>query len=153
MELVNENQKLIIPEKIRSHFGARLKGKKFGLWGLSFKPRTDDMREAPSLKIIEELLKSGVKIKAYDPVAMDEARRLLGDSIEYSKDKYEALIDANGLIVVTEWSEFRMLNYKVLERLMSEKVIFDGRNIYDAEEMEEYGFTYYSIGKQPVIPE
>ena len=153
VELVNESQKLVIPQKIRSHFGDKLKDKKFGLWGLSFKPHTDDMREAPSARIIEELLKSGAKIKAYDPVAMDEARRLLGDSIEFSEDKYEALIDADGLIVVTEWPEFRVLNYKVLERLMREKVIFDGRNIYEAEEMKEYGFTYYSIGKQPVIPD
>ena len=153
VELVNESQKLVIPQKIRSHFGDKLKDKKFGLWGLSFKPHTDDMREAPSARIIEELLKSGAKIKAYDPVAMDEARRLLGDSIEFSEDKYEALIDADGLIVVTEWPEFRVLNYKVLERLMREKVIFDGRNIYEAEEMKEYGFTYYSIGKQPAIPD
>jgi UDPglucose 6-dehydrogenase len=152
VELVNEHQKRVIPEKIKSHFGDNLKNKKFGLWGLSFKPHTDDMREAPSLRIIEELLKAGVKIKAYDPVAMDEAKRRLGDRIEYCEDKYEALIDSDGLIVVTEWPEFRVLNYKVLIKLMRERVIFDGRNIYEAEEMQEYGFTYYSIGKQPVTP-
>jgi UDPglucose 6-dehydrogenase len=152
VELVNDNQKSVIPRKIRSHFGDKLKGKKLGLWGLSFKPHTDDMREAPSIRIIEELLESGVSINAYDPVAMDEARRILGDVIEYSIDKYEALIDSDGLIVVTEWPEFRVLNYKVLDRLMREKVIFDGRNIYEAEELQEYGFTYYSIGKQPVTP-
>jgi UDPglucose 6-dehydrogenase len=152
VELVNEHQKSIIPEKIKSHFGDNLKNKKFGLWGLSFKPHTDDMREAPSLRIIEELLKAGVKIRAYDPVAMDEAKRRLGDRIEYCEDKYEALIDSDGLVVVTEWPEFRVLNYKVLRKLMRERVIFDGRNIYDAEEMLEYGFTYYSIGKQPVTP-
>jgi len=153
VEFVNDNQKVVIPEKVRSHFGDSLSGKKLALWGLSFKPQTDDMREAPALRIIEELLKNGVGIRAYDPVALEEAQRRLGDSIELCKDKYEALIDTDGLIVVTEWPEFRVLNYKVLEKLMSEKVIFDGRNIYDPEELQEYGFTYYSIGRRPVTPE
>jgi UDPglucose 6-dehydrogenase len=152
VELVNENQKLVMPGKIRAHFNNQLEGKKIGIWGLSFKPQTDDMREAPSLKIIEELLKEGAAIRAYDPVAMEEASRLLGDQIEFSNDKYEALIDADALVVVTEWPEFRVLNYKVLDRLMQEKVIFDGRNIYDSEEVREYGFAYYSIGRQPVMP-
>ena len=152
VELVNENQKLVMPGKIRAHFNNQLQGKKIGIWGLSFKPQTDDMREAPSLKIIEELLKEGVVVRAYDPVAMEEAGRILGDRIEFSNDKYEALIDADALVVVTEWPEFRVLNYKVLDRLMQEKVIFDGRNIYDSEEVREYGFAYYSIGKQPVMP-
>ncbi len=129
-----------------------LKGKRIGIWGLSFKPHTDDMREAPSIRIIEDLLKEGVKIRAYDPVAKDEAKRILGDKIDYADDKYEALIDADGLVVVTEWPEFRVLNYKVLEKIMREKVIFDGRNIYDPEEIQEFGFTYYSIGRQPVRP-
>jgi UDPglucose 6-dehydrogenase len=110
------------------------------------------MREAPSLRIIEELIKDGVEIRAYDPVAMEEAKRLLGDTIEFCEDKYEALIDSDGLVVITEWPEFRILNYKVLIKLMREKVIFDGRNIYDPEELKEYGFTYYSIGRQPVKP-
>ena len=152
VELVNENQKALIPAKVKEYFGSELKGKKLGIWGLSFKPQTDDMREAPSLRIIEELLKEGVEVRAYDPVAMEEAKRRLGDSIEYCNDKYEALIDCDGLIVVTEWSEFRILNFKVLEKLMREKVIFDGRNIYDSEELQEFGFTYYSIGRQPVKP-
>ncbi len=152
VELVNENQKGVIPAKIRSHFGKDLKGRKIAIWGLSFKPQTDDMREAPSLRIIEELLKEGVEIRAYDPVAMEEAKRALGESVEYCNDKYEALIDTSALVVVTEWPEFRVLNYKVLARLMQEKVLFDGRNIYDAEEVREYGFTYYSIGRQPVLP-
>ena len=152
VELVNENQKLVMPGKIMSHFNNQLKGKKIGIWGLSFKPQTDDMREAPSLKIIEQLLNGGAVVRAYDPVAMEEARRILGDQIEFSNDKYEALIDADALVVVTEWPEFRVLNYKVLDRLMQEKVIFDGRNIYDSEEVREYGFAYYSIGKQPVMP-
>lgn len=152
VELVNENQKGVIPAKIRSHFGNDLRGKKIGIWGLSFKPHTDDMREAPSLRIIEELVKEGVEIRAYDPVALEEGKRQLGDIIEYCEDKYEAMIDTDALVVITEWPEFRVLNYKVLDKLMIEKVIFDGRNIYDAEELQEYGFTYYSIGRQPVKP-
>ena len=152
VEFVNEKQKSVIPTKVKSYFGDRLKGRKLGLWGLSFKPHTDDMREAPALKIIDELLKEGVIIKAYDPVAKEEAKRILGDSVELCEDKYEALIDTDGLIVVTEWPEFRVLNYNVIDKLMKEKVIFDGRNIYDPAEMAEFGFTYYSIGKQVVKP-
>jgi len=152
VELVNENQKVVIPAKLKEHFGSSLKGKKIALWGLSFKPHTDDMREAPSIRIIEELKREGVQIKAYDPVAMEEAERVLGDKVAYCKDKYETLVDTDGLIVVTEWPEFRVLNYKVLEKLMREKVIFDGRNIYDAGELKEHGFSYYSIGKQAVKP-
>ena len=152
VELVNEKQKSVIPSKLKEHFGSSLKGKKIGLWGLSFKPHTDDMREAPSLRIIEELTNLGVEIRAYDPVAMEEAKRILGDKIEYCQDKYETLVDADGLIVVTEWPEFRVLNYGVLEKLMREKVIFDGRNIYDADELQEHGFSYYCIGKQAVKP-
>jgi UDPglucose 6-dehydrogenase len=110
------------------------------------------MREAPSLRIIQMLLEAGAQIKAYDPVAMKEAKRKLGNSIEFSEDKFEALIDVDAMVLVTEWPEFRVLNYKVLHKLLKEKVIFDGRNIYDADEMLEYGFTYYSIGKQAVNP-
>ena len=150
VELVNEKQKSVIPSKLKEHYDQSLKGKRIGLWGLSFKPHTDDMREAPSIRIIEELTSQGVHIKAYDPVAMDEAKGLLGDKIEYCQDKYEALVDSDGLIVVTEWPEFRTLNYGVLEKLMREKVIFDGRNIYDADELKEHGFSYYSIGRKPV---
>jgi UDPglucose 6-dehydrogenase len=152
VELVNDKQKLVLPAKIKDHYGDKLPGKKLGLWGLSFKPHTDDMREAPSLKIIEALLSEGVEVKAYDPVALEEARKKLGDSIEFCDDKYEALIDTDGLVVITEWPEFRVLNYKVLKKLMRERVIFDGRNIYEPEEMKEFGFTYYSIGRQPVKP-
>jgi UDPglucose 6-dehydrogenase len=152
VELVNNNQKLVMPAKIRSHFGETLRGRKIAIWGLSFKPHTDDMREAPSLSIIGELLKDGVEIWAYDPVAIEESRRMLDNQIEYTEDKYEALIDADALVVVTEWPEFRVLNYRMLDKLMREKVIFDGRNIYEAEEVREFGFTYYSIGRQPVKP-
>jgi len=152
VELVNDRQKLVLTAKLKTHFGPALKGKHIGLWGLSFKPHTDDMREAPSLRIIEELTKEGVLIRAYDPVAMEEAKKILGDRIEFCDDKYETLVDTDGLIVVTEWPEFRMLNYPILKKLMREKVIFDGRNIYDSEEMKEHGFSYYSIGKQAVKP-
>ena len=150
VERVNNRQKLVLPEKIRSHFNNDLKGKKVAIWGLSFKPKTDDMREAPALVIIEELLNAGAIVAAYDPVAVKEARRRLGDRIEYAKDMYEALIDASALVIVTEWPEFRMPNYKVMEKLMLEKLIFDGRNIYEPSEMTENGYTYYSIGRKPL---
>lgn len=150
VESVNYRQKSVLVEKIKAHFGEDLKGKQFGLWGLSFKPKTDDMREAPSLVIIEQLKALGANIRAYDPVAMEETQRMLGDKIEYGKDEYDAIIEADALIVVTEWSEFRMPNFRILEKLMNEKLIFDGRNIYDPEEMGELGFSYYSIGRNVV---
>lgn len=151
VEAVNYRQKSVLVSKIKSHFGDNLKGFRFGLWGLSFKPKTDDMREAPSLVIIDLLLKEGASVIAYDPVAMREAQRILGDKITYAKDEYEACIDADALIVVTEWPEFRMPNFRVLEKLMKTKTIFDGRNIYEPEEMQEINFNYYSIGRKPVI--
>jgi UDPglucose 6-dehydrogenase len=150
VEAVNYRQKNTLVEKIKAHFGKNLKGKQFGIWGLAFKPKTDDMREAPSLVIIEQLKALGANIRAYDPVAMHEAERILGDKIEYAKDEYDVCIDADALIVVTEWSEFRMPNFRILEKLMNEKTIFDGRNVYDPEEMEEQGFNYYSIGRNAV---
>ena len=152
VENVNERQKQVLSAKIFNHFGNNLKGKTFALWGLSFKPQTDDMREAPSLVIIKQLLEAGAKVKAYDPVAMSEAKHHLGESISYSKDMYEALIDADALAIVTEWPEFRMPNYKVMEKLLLEKIVFDGRNIYDPSEMKEFGYTYYSIGRATVKP-
>ncbi|MEX0362540.1 MAG: UDP binding domain-containing protein, partial [Allomuricauda sp.] len=151
VESVNYRQKSVLIEKIKRHFGKNLKGKQFGLWGLAFKPKTDDMREAPSLVIIDELKALGANIRAYDPVAMEEAERILGNKIEYAKDEYDAIIDADALIVVTEWSEFRMPNFRILEKLMINKTIFDGRNVYDPEEMEELDFTYYSIGRDAVV--
>ena len=151
VEAVNYRQKSVLYGKMKNHFKGDLKGKKFGMWGLAFKPKTDDMREAPSLVIIDHLLKEGAEIVAYDPVAMDEAKHLLGDKIAYANDEYEACIDADALIVVTEWSEFRIPNFKVLKKLLKKNIIFDGRNIYDPEEMKEMGFTYYSIGRKSVI--
>lgn len=150
VEAVNYRQKTTLVEKIKQHFGENLKGKQFGLWGLAFKPKTDDMREAPSLVIIEQLKALGASIRAYDPVAMHEAERILGNAIEYAKDEYDACIDADALILVTEWSEFRMPNFRILEKLMNEKTVFDGRNVYDPEEMAEQGFNYYSIGREVV---
>ena len=150
VEAVNYRQKNTLVDKIKSHFGSDLKGKHFGLWGLAFKPKTDDMREAPSLVIIEQLTALGATVRAYDPVAMHEAQRILGDKIEYAKDEYDVCIDADALLVVTEWSEFRMPNFRILEKLMNEKTIFDGRNIYDPEEMVDQGFNYYSIGRKVI---
>jgi UDPglucose 6-dehydrogenase len=150
VEAVNYRQKSVLVAKIRSHFGD-LKGLRFALWGLSFKPKTDDMREAPSLVIIDKLLSEGASVVAYDPVAMDEARRILGDKIAFAKDEYDACIDADALIIVTEWPEFRMPNFRVLEKLLKTKTIFDGRNIYEPQEMNELKFSYYSIGRKPVI--
>lgn len=150
VEAVNYRQKSVLVAKIKSHFGD-LKGRKFALWGLSFKPKTDDMREAPSLVIIDRLLSEGASIVAYDPVAMEEAHRILGDKIALAKDEYDACIDADALIIVTEWPEFRMPNFRVLEKLLKTKTIFDGRNIYEPEEMNELKFNYYSIGRKPVI--
>lgn len=146
VEDVNDDQKLVLFNKVKTHFKGDLKNKTFALWGLSFKPKTDDMREAPSLVIIDELLKAGAVVKAYDPIAMKEAKHIVGDKIVYCKDKEDALIDADALLIATEWPEFRSPNFKVIEKLLKNKIIFDGRNIYDVDEMKELGFTYYCIG-------
>ena len=153
VESVNYRQKSVLFSKITRHFGDDLTGMRFGMWGLSFKPKTDDMREAPSLVIIDLLLKRGASVIAYDPVAMEEAKRILGDKITFAKDEYDACVDADALIVVTEWPEFRVPNFRVLEKLLKTKTIFDGRNIYEPEEMQELKFNYYSIGRKPVIAE
>jgi UDPglucose 6-dehydrogenase len=150
VEAVNYRQKSVLVEKIKKHFGEDLKDKQFGLWGLAFKPKTDDMREAPSLVIIEQLRALGATIRVYDPVAMEEAKHSLGDTVEYAKDEYDACIDADAMILVTEWSEFRMPNFRILDKLMRERTIFDGRNVYDPEEMEEIGYNYYSIGREVI---
>ncbi|MCF8380747.1 MAG: UDP-glucose/GDP-mannose dehydrogenase family protein [Bacteroidales bacterium] len=150
VEDVNQDQKLVLFHKLKDHFNGNLRGKTIGIWGLSFKPGTDDMREAPSLVLIEKILEEGGRVKAYDPVATREAKHILGEIIEYTPDMYEAAMDADALILVTEWSEFRIPNYKILKKLMNQLLIFDGRNIYDPEEMKEFGFTYYSIGRKTV---
>lgn len=150
VEEVNNYQKTVLYNKIYKHFNGDLQGKTIAIWGLSFKPETDDMREAPSLVVIKSLLEKGAIVSVYDPIAMDEAKHTLGDTVKYCKDMNEALIGADALAVVTEWSEFRLPNFKVMERLMNSKVLFDGRNIFDLEQIEEFGFTYYSIGRRPL---
>jgi UDPglucose 6-dehydrogenase len=146
VELVNERQKSVLVSKAKKYFEEDLKGKNFAIWGLSFKPQTDDMREAPSLVVIHKLLEAGANIKVYDPVAMHEAKRILGDKVEFVGEQYEALIDADALFLVTEWPEFKFPNFKVMKKLMSGSVIFDGRNIYDQYEMSKEGFDYFGIG-------
>lgn len=146
VEAVNKKQKSVLFDKIKKHFNGDLKGKTVAIWGLSFKPQTDDMREAPSLEIVKKLLEAGASVRAYDPVALEEAEHHFGDSITYCPDQYETLIDADCLAVLTEWSEFRIPNFKVMQRLMKESTVFDGRNIYNKEEMKEFNFGYYCIG-------
>jgi UDPglucose 6-dehydrogenase len=148
VEEVNEGQKSVIYTKIYQYFKGDLKNKKFALWGLSFKPNTDDMREAPALVLIDKLTEKGAQIVAYDPVAMPETQRKIGEKIQYASDKTAALNDADALILATEWNEFRVLDFELLGKLMKNKLVFDGRNIYDANEMAENGFTYYGIGRK-----
>ncbi|MFZ4798050.1 MAG: UDP-glucose dehydrogenase family protein [Bacteroidia bacterium] len=146
VEAVNDAQKSVLFNKIMKHFDGNIKGKTFAMWGLSFKPKTDDMREAPSLVIIEKLLAAGANVKAYDPIAMKEAKHILGEQIEYTKNENNALIDADALLIVTEWPDFRSPDFQVVKKLMRGNAIFDGRNIYDITEMQELGFDYYCIG-------
>lgn len=146
VEEVNEIQKSILFEKLNKHYKGNLKGKTIAMWGLAFKPETDDMREAPALVLIEQFLKAGCTIKVYDPIAMDECKRRMGDAVIYCKDMYDAAVDADALLLVTEWKEFRMPSWSALGKLMKEKLVVDGRNIYDVEELAEKGFKYYKIG-------
>ena len=146
VEAVNQDQKSVLYNKIMKYFKGDINGKTVAIWGLSFKPQTDDMREAPSLVIIKKLLEAGVKVKAYDPVAMKEAEHTLGDTITYAEDQYEALIDADCLLLVTEWPEFKVPNFNIVRKLLNAPVIFDGRNIYEIDEMKRKGFEYFCIG-------
>lgn len=147
VEDVNEAQKSVLFRKLDAYFQGDLKGRRIALWGLAFKPETDDMREAPSLVLIEKLREAGCKVKAYDPVAMNEAKRKVGDEIEYAKDIYDAVMDTDALLVVTEWKEFRMPSWGVIKKLMLTPLVLDGRNIYDPGELEEHGFIYHCIGR------
>jgi UDPglucose 6-dehydrogenase len=147
---VNDKQKHILADKIIQHFGGNLDGKTIAIWGLAFKPNTDDIREAPALTIIEQLLDAGAKIKAYDPEAMENVRKVFGDRITFSDEQYEALIGADALAIVTEWPVFRSPSYKVLKELLSTPTVFDGRNIYDPQTMQREGFHYDSIGRNKV---
>ena len=146
VEDVNERQKVVLFDKLNKKFDGNLKGKTVALWGLAFKPETDDMREAPALVLIEKLLAAGCTVKVFDPVAMDECRRRVGDKVRYGKDMYDATVDADALILVTEWKTFRMPSWDVLARSMRNKLVIDGRNIYDAAELAESGFEYCKIG-------
>ena len=146
VEAVNERQKEIVVKKLQDKLGT-LRGKTIALWGLAFKPETDDMREAPALVVIEKLLEAGASVKVYDPVAMDECRRRIGDRVVYCKDMYDVVIDADALAVLTEWKEFRIPSWSVIKRIMKQSVLVDGRNIYSKDEVIAEGFEYAAIGK------
>lgn len=148
VEEVNERQKSVLFQKLSSHFGGDLKGKTVALWGLAFKAETDDMREATSLVIIRQLLDAGCEVRVFDPVAMNECRRRLGDAVTYAKDMYDAALGADALLLLTEWKQFRLPSWEVVRRTMNQPVVFDGRNIYDPEELRAGGFHYSSIGRQ-----
>ena len=147
VEEVNENQKSVLFEKLMKQFNGDLQGKTVALWGLAFKPETDDMREAPALVLIDKLLKAGCKVRAYDPAAVQECKRRIGDTIYYACDMYDAVLDADVLMLVTEWKEVRLPSWAVIKKTMSRQIVLDGRNIYDKKEMEELGFIYHCIGK------
>ena len=147
VERVNESQKELLYYR---YFDGKISGRKFAVWGLSFKPETDDMREAPALILIDKLCDAGARVKVYDPVAMPECKRRIGNKVEYAENIYEAVADVDALLIVTEWKEFRLPDWKTVIRSMKSPVIFDGRNIYDPSEMKELGFAYYSIGRPTV---
>ena len=147
VEAVNEKQKGLLFDKVQKHFGANLKGLTFAIWGLAFKPRTDDMRDAPAIKVIEALLGAGARVQAFDPEAMEEARKIFGDRIQYTHRSYDALHGAAALLILTEWNEFRRPDFARVKNLMQTSVIFDGRNIFDPADLLKLGFKYYSIGR------
>ena len=146
VESVNEKQKSILFNKLMKHYNGDIKDKTIAMCGLAFKPETDDMREAPALVLIDKIIEAGAKVKVYDPIAIPECKRRIGDKVTYCKDMYDAAVDVDALMLVTEWKEFRMPSLDVLTKTMTSKVIIDGRNIYDANEMKENEFVYYKIG-------
>ena len=148
VEGVNERQKSLLGEKVKGHFGPDLSGRTLAVWGLSFKPRTDDMRDAPSIIVVESLLQAGAQIRAYDPEAEEEAKKIFRDRIRYERRNYDALKGADALLVVTEWNEFRRPNFVYMKELMKNPVIFDGRDIYEPAELRRLGFIYYSVGRR-----
>ena len=148
VESVNEEQKNIVFDKLSKAFNGDLKGKTIAMWGLSFKPETDDMREAPALVVIDKLLKAGAVVNVFDPIAMDETKRRIGDVVTYCKDMYEAVIDADAIALMTEWKQFRMPSWAIIRKAMKNYVVVDGRNIYDGEELKELGFIYSRLGQK-----
>jgi UDPglucose 6-dehydrogenase len=149
-EDVNARQKRVLADAVKKQFGADLKGRTFAVWGLAFKPRTDDMREAPSIVVIDELLKAGARVQVHDPEALENARAMLGDRVTYHRTNYEALKGADALLICTEWNEFRHPNFQRIKTELKQPVIFDGRNLYDPDLMKALDFKYYSIGRPPV---
>ena len=147
VEEVNEKQKSILFEKLLKHYNGDLKGKQIALWGLAFKPETDDMREAPALVLIDKLIEAGASVKVYDPIAMDECKRRIGDKVVYATDMYDAVLDADALLLVTEWKEFRMPSLGVLKKTMRQAVVIDGRNIYEKSELQELEIVYACVGR------
>jgi UDPglucose 6-dehydrogenase len=150
VEAVNERQKGVLVDKVKRHFGANLSGFTFAVWGLAFKPRTDDMRDAPAITVINALIEAGAEVHAYDPEATEEAKKIFGEGIRYAHRNYDALDGASALLVLTEWNEFRRPDFARMKQLMERPVIFDGRNIYDPLDLAARGFTYYSIGRNHV---
>ena len=147
---VNERQRILLAERVKAHFGSNLKGKKIAVWGLAFKPETDDIREAPALYLIDKLLEEGAEVTAFDPEAIENVKKLLGDKIRFTDNMYEALRGADALLIATEWSVFRSPDFEKMAELMNERLIFDGRNLYDVADMQKRGFTYKSIGRKTV---
>jgi len=147
VDRVNEDQKGLLLEKVRGHFGEALAGCTLAVWGLSFKARTDDMREAPAIRVVDGLLQAGARVRAFDPEAMQEARRRYGDRLEYGANNYEVAAGADAVLILTEWNEFRSPDFPRLKELLHRPVVFDGRNLYDPAVMRQHGFIYYSIGR------
>ena len=147
VEKVNENQKVVLFNKLSRHYNGELEGKTIAIWGLSFKPETDDMREATALVTIDLLLKSGCKVRVFDPIAMNECKRRVGDVVEYAADMYDAVLNADALLMLTEWKQFRLPSWGVIKRTMNVSLVIDGRNIYDSKELLDLGIKYYCIGK------
>lgn len=150
VDQINKDQKHILVSKLKKHFGEDISGKKFAIWGLAFKPNTDDMREAPSVVVINSLLELGATVNAYDPAAMENAKFYLGETINYVNDQYDAIENADALLILTEWNEFRNPDFGKIKDVLKNPVIFDGRNIFSPSKMKELGFKYYSIGRRPI---
>jgi UDPglucose 6-dehydrogenase len=150
VDAVNDRQKHVLVHKVKAHFRGDLRDRSFAVWGLSFKPRTDDMREAPSLTVVEGLLKAGAQVRVHDPEALAEARRYFGDRVRYCETNYDALGGADALLILTEWNEFRRPDFARMKQLLKQPVVFDGRNLYEPGDMAELGFVYYSIGRLSV---